>query len=266
MHKDPQRGGKEIPEFKIERPTRTKESSPEKAKVKTPEALSPDDHAKLVQFIVDQRKAMDMGFDEGFDEAELKKTNDSLAEWEEEIESMNASLEAVRTLKAETEAVRAKQQKRERSFWGGIAETFSPTVYPTMELNGKQQNMQEILSYLYPKMKIVFLNIGRTPFPNEGTPLSVIDHALRDAGIQVMLEKQLKGMSATLSQEGIHDLFREADPSADLTPSEEQLKTLQTREDAILNSFAEFKTAIEQLMNIKIGKDRRGNMKIDQIR
>ena len=262
MHQDPKRGQAEIPEFKIERPARTKEPVPGKEKKKMPEALSAKDHASLVQFIVDQRKAMD----KGLDETEVQKTNVSLAEKEQEIEALKISLEAIRLLKDETEALRARQQKRERSFFGGIAETFSPTVYPTIELNGRRQNMQEILSHLYADMKIVFLNIDRTPFPDDDVSVSVMGRALRDAGVQMMLGEKLKGLNTTLSQEGVLDLFQEADQSSDLTPSQEQMNVLHAREDALLKSFNTFKSEMEQLMKIKIGKDKHGNMKIIQNR
>lgn len=260
MRNESQRGNAEIPPLEIKRPDRAIKPVREIEKMKTPETLSPEDSANLVRFIVDERKAMDKGLDED----EFEKTNDSLAEKEREIELLRRSLEAVRSLKEETQAVREKQLKRERSFWGGIAETFAPTVYPTVELNGEQQTMQRILSHLYSDMKIVFLNIRGTPFPDDDVAESKTQRALQDAWIHVLLNEKLKEQHATLSEDEMLDLFHEADQSPDLTRSQEQLKALHDREDALLSSFDEFLSEIERSMDIKIGTDRYGNMKIDR--
>lgn len=255
MQTESRRPGADAQEFRRTRPEPRKDGVPLKEKAKPSNTLSPQDHEKIVQFIVDKRIAMD----NGLDETEMKIAMDSLLRKEVEMRTIGTYLDAIRSIQEEHNEAKAKQEKRGSGFLAGIKDTFSPIELPTVEMNGKTQNMQQLRMDLMAKFQILSLNIGRTPMPRGSADVSTIEPALRDAGIHMIAESLLKGMNVSLPNAEILALFSEADRSPELTKSETQYRTLQNYEDSLLDEFQKLKEEVAQTLNARIGQDKYGN-------
>jgi hypothetical protein len=249
---------REVPELKVEVPFKKADTAPVRAREISKETLSQDVRAELVKTIVELRKQMD----QGLDQEEVEKTLKSIKEKEQELASINSYIEPIREIKEETDALHAKRQKREGSFFGRIVETFSPVTLPTIEHDGEQKTLPQLYSSLTHEMGLLFLNIRLTPFPGDSEVDSIVFPAMRDAAIQLTVNQKLKDLKIQLSQEGVIDLFRAADASPEVSRSEQEMKVLHDRQDKLIQGFIKAITEVEQLMNVKIGKDKYGNMNV----